>query len=260
MNINDPLPPQIPPQAPPVIPPATPRTQNALGDDPAERQPISNFLAAVECVLRHPRRVMFQLRQPGAGKLIGALLFVSIVCSLVYGAVVGSFSGGVQWWAAPVKISGGLLISALICLPSLYIFASLSGAQVRLAELFGLVAGLLTLMTVLLVGFAPVAWIFSQSTNSVAWMGFLHLAFWFISTAFGLRFLSVGFSHAQAKSNAGFNVWVIIFMLVMVQMTTALRPLIGTSDSFLPKTKQFFVAHWGECMDQASKGNGANRD
>ena len=158
-----------PPQIPPVIPSAGIKP-NQLGDDPAERVPIPNFIAAVECVLRHPRRVMFQLREPGAGKLIAALLFISIVCSLAYGAVVGSFSCGVQWWAAPVKIAGGLLISALICLPSLYIFAGLSGAKVRLAELFGLVAGLLTLMTVLLIGFAPVAWIFSQSTNSLAWM------------------------------------------------------------------------------------------
>jgi len=247
MNESNPLPPPIPPQAPPVIP-SSAYKPNQLGDDPAERVPIANFVAAVESVLREPRRVIFQLRQPGAGKLIGALLFVSLVCGLGYGAVVGSFSGGVQWWAAPVKIAGGLMVSALICLPSLYIFAGLSGAQVRLAELFGLVAGLLALMTVLLIGFAPVAWIFSQSTESLAWMGFLHWLFWFIATAFGLRFLQAGFAHARAKSNAGFFVWVIIFMLVMVQMTTALRPLIGTADTFLPTKKEFFLAHWADCM------------
>ena len=89
----------------------------------------------------------------------------------------------------PVKIAGGLLISALICLPSLYIFTCLSGSQARLAEMFGLVGGLLMLMTILLIGFAPVAWLFSQSTDSVAWMGALHLVFWFIATFFGLRFL-----------------------------------------------------------------------
>jgi hypothetical protein len=241
-------PPPVPPDAPPVIPVGSYRS-NQLGEDLGERVPIPNFIAAIECVLRHPRRVMFQLREPGAGRLIAALLFISIVCSIIYGLVAGSFSGGPQWWAAPVKITGGLLISALICLPSLYIFASLSGAKVRLAELTGLVAGLLTLMTVLLVGFAPVAWIFSQSTESVAWMGFLHLAFWFISTAFGLRFLHAGFSHAQAKSDTGFMVWTIIFLLVMVQMSTALRPIIGRADTFLPVQKQFFLMHWEGCIN-----------
>src|SRR5262249_9755581 len=147
-------------------------------------------------ILRHPRRVMYQLRQPGSGPLIAAMLFVAIVCSLIYGVVVGSFSMGTQLWAAPVKIAGGLLFSALICLPSLYIFACLSGSQARLVEICGLVVGLLMLMTILLIGFAPVAWLFSQSTESVNWMGGLHLAFWFISTLFGLRFLENGFSHS----------------------------------------------------------------
>jgi hypothetical protein len=240
-------PPPIPPAAPPVIPP-DPNRSGQLGDDPAERVPIPNVIAAIECVLRHPRRVMHQLREPGAGRLIAALLFISVVCSLTYGVVAGSFSGGDQWWAAPVKITGGLLVSMLICLPSLYIFASLGGAQVRLVELFGLVTGLLALMTVLLVGFAPVAWIFSQSTESVVWMGCLHLLFWFIATAFGLRFLHTGFSHARAKSNAGFLVWTLIFLLVMIQMTTALRPIIGKADTFLPTQKQFFLMHWSDCM------------
>src|SRR5262249_34657220 len=141
-----------------------------------------------------------------------------------------------------------LLISALICLPSLYIFACLSGSQARFGEICGLVAGLLLLMTILLVGFAPVAWLFSQSTESVAWMGALHLVFWFIASCFGLRFLQAGFSHSQARSTTGLNAWVIIFMLVAVQMTTALRPLVGKSDSFFPKEKKLFLAHWGDCL------------
>jgi len=33
-----------------------------------------------------------------------------------------------------------------------------------------------------------------------------------------------------------------------VQMTTALRPILGTADTFLPAEKQFFVSHWGDCL------------
>lgn len=225
-----------------------PRTLSGLGDDPAEREPITNVVVAVEAILRQPRRLMFQLRRPGAGGLIASMLTASVVCALLYGVVVGSFSGHEQWWAAPLKVAGGLLISALICLPSLYIFACLGGSQARLGEIFGLVAGLLLLMTILLVGFAPVAWLFSQSTESIAWMGTLHLVFWFIATAFGLRFLDAGFRHTNARGHAGLNTWVIIFLLVMVQMSTALRPIIGTSDTFLPVEKKFFLSHWGDCL------------
>ncbi len=221
-----------------------------LGEDPADREPIPNVLGAVEALLRQPRRLMFQLRQPGAGKLIAGMLAVAIICSAVYGVIVGSFSGGSQWWAAPVKVTGGLLISTVICLPSLYIFTSLSGAQARLLEIFGLVVGLLMLMTILLVGFAPVAWLFSQSTNHLAWMGFLHLLFWSIATGFGLRFLQTGFEHAKARSSSGLNTWAVIFLLVVLQMSTALRPLVGTADDFLPKEKKFFLVHWFDVIEK----------
>jgi hypothetical protein len=188
---------------------------------------------------------MFQLRQPGSGRLIAAMLTVSVVCGLIYGLIAGTFSGGTQLWAAPVKIACGLLISGFICLPSLYIFSCLSGSSARLSEVFGLVASLLLLMTVLLIGFAPVAWVFSQSTESVAAMGALHLAFWFIATCFGLRFLSAAFAH-YGHSGDGLKVWIAIFLLVMLQMTAALRPILGTAETFLPKEKQFFISHWIE--------------
>jgi hypothetical protein len=107
-------------------------------------------------------------------------------------------------------------------------------------------------MTILLIGFAPVAWLFSQSTQSPVWMGTLHIVFWFISTFFGLRFLETAFSHTRARSNAGLNVWIIIFVLVVLQMTTALRPIIGKADTFLPTQKKFFVTHWADSMKAPS--------
>jgi hypothetical protein len=232
-------------------PPALPADENIPVSTPGEQEPIQNVTGLIESMLRQPRRVMYHLRQPAPGRLIFAMLAISVFCSIVYGVVVGSFSGGAQWWAAPVKISGGLVISALICLPSLYIFGCLSGSKARLMEMFGLVTGLLMLMTVLLVGFAPVAWLFSQSTDSLAWMGFLHLGFWVTATIFGLRFLCAAFAQSNARSTAGLNTWIIIFLLVAMQMSTALRPIVGKSDTFLPKQKQFFITHWLTCLDQS---------
>ena len=89
MNESSELPPQIPPRI-------LPTDLRQLGDDPSERVPIPHAFAAIDAILRHPRRVMFQLRQPDAGKLIAMMLLVSVVCSLIYGVVVGTFSGGDQ--------------------------------------------------------------------------------------------------------------------------------------------------------------------
>jgi hypothetical protein len=181
------------------------------------------------------------------------MLLITAASSLAYGAIMGTFSGGAQIWMASVKIAVGLAISGAICLPSLYILTCLSGSQARLVEVGGLLAGLLTLMTLLLIGFAPVAWIFSQSTSSLVSMGALHLVFWLVATAFGARFMIAGFSHSAAKSQAGLNIWLAVFVLVALQMTTALRPILGHSDTFLPKEKQFFIGHWSDCIDEASR-------
>lgn len=250
MNDSNPTPPPVPPTLSPGQGPNPSSGSRPLGDDPNDRETISGPIAAIESILRHPRRVLYQLRQPGAGHVIVALFLIAIVCSLIYGVVIGTFSMGTQLWAAPVKIAAGLVISAVICLPSLYIFSCLSGTQARLIEVIGMIAGLLALMTVLLIGFAPVAWVFSQSTESLAAMGALHLTFWCIATYFGIRFLSEGFAHLSGKP-AGLRVWVTIFLLVMVQMSTALRPIVGKADTILPVEKKFFLKHWFEQLDKA---------
>jgi hypothetical protein len=252
MLMNDPNTPLLVPQ--PALAGAT-AGQTAMppiGVNAEEHVPIPNTAAAVESILRQPRRVVYQLRQAGSGRLIVTLIFVAALCSLVYGVMVGTFSGGTQLWAAPLKGVAGLLLSGLICMPSLYIFACLSGSQARLVEVVGLVAGLAALMTILLIGFAPVAWVFSQSTESVVAMGALHLAFLLVSTYFGLRFLNAGFSAHKERSGGGIKVWMAIFLLVMLQMTTALRPWLGNADTLLPAEKKFFVSHWLDCMKQSS--------
>ena len=248
--MSDPNPnnPQTPPPVPPVIPKAP-----SPGESAEDREPISSVTAAVDAILRQPRRVMYQLQQPGSGKLLGVMFVLAIVCTSIYGFIVGTFSGGMQLWASPLKITAGLIVSAVICLPSLYIFTCLSGSQARLREVIGFLAGLLLLMGILLVGFSPVAWIFSQSTESVAWMGFLHLLFWSVAIAFGLRFLHISFSHTKMKTSAGLVVWIIIFLLTSLQMMTALRPIIGKSDTFFPTEKKFFISHWYDCLNASAQ-------
>ncbi|HEY0455977.1 MAG TPA: hypothetical protein VGE41_06350 [Verrucomicrobiae bacterium] len=238
---------------PPPIPtiPAAPVLSAA--DHPDDKSPVSGFVGAVEAILRQPRRIHYQFSQGGSGSLIFMLLLISVFCAAIYGLVVGSFSMGDQLWAAPVKIVLGLFASAFICLPSLYIFSCLSGAQAKLATMLGLLAGLLALMTILLLGFAPVAWVFSQSTKSLPMMGTLHLIFWFVGTIFALRFLNQGLRFLQVRSDGALTVWTIIFLLVMLQMSTALRPIIGSSSTFLPTEKKFFIAHWIDTIRSAAE-------
>jgi hypothetical protein len=228
-----------------VPPPIADAASNTpLGDLPEDRLPITGPITALEAMLRQPRRLLYQLRHGNARLVVASLCGIAVLSALVYGLVVGTFSGGTQLWAAPAKVTGGMLVSVLICLPSLFVFSCLAGSQARLVEVLGLVVGLLALTTILLIGFAPVAWVFSQSTSSVAVMGTLHLSFWTVATWFGWRFVRNGFTHLSARSGAALNVWFTIFVLVCLQMTTALRPLVGSADTLLPTEKRFFLAHW----------------
>ena len=58
---------------------------------------------------------------------------------------------------------------------------------------------------------------------------------------------NAGFAH-HAGSGNGLKFWIAIFLLVMKQMTTALRPLVGTVGTLLPVEKKFFVARWVEIL------------
>src|SRR4029077_16202782 len=117
------------------------------------------------------------------------LLSLALLGMLAYGVVVGTFSGGTQLWIAPAKIAMGTILSILICLPSLYIFTCLSGIDAELRTVTGVLFAAVSLCPLLLIGLAPIAWIFSQSTGSVAFMAALHIGLWGIGIMFGLRLL-----------------------------------------------------------------------
>lgn len=228
-----------------------PPTPPPIPTEPAF-EPMPDDLSAtslLETLLKRPGQLIHHLqhsdRRVGSGLW---LLAFAILFAGIYGVVVGTFSGGDQLWIAPAKVSAGTLISVLICLPSLYIFTCLSGAEARISTVAGVFFAAVCVMALLLIGFAPVAWIFSQSTDSVPFMGSLHLLFWIIGVFFGLRLFGMMTRFLRVPGGGHLRVWMLIFILVCLQMMTALRPIIATSDSFLPTEKKFFLAHWLESV------------
>jgi hypothetical protein len=160
-----------------------------------------------------------------------------------------------QLWAAPTKIVLGLAVSGLMCLPSLYIFSCLAGLRASFTTLIGLQAAMLGLTALLLAGFTPVIWVFGQSTESVGFMGALTLLIWGVSGAFGLGILQKAKTSYGTSGGAHLTVWLVVFTLVTLQMSTALRPIIGPGEKepFLPTTKMFFLEHWGDALTGETK-------
>jgi hypothetical protein len=212
----------------------------------------------VESILKYPGRIIHELQNEWRTALAIWLLLLALFGMATYGVVVGSFSGGPQLWIAPAKLALGTLLSVLICLPSLYIFACLSGIDAHLRTVTGVLFAAVGLSALLLIGFAPVAWIFSQSTDSVAFMGALHLALWSIGICFGLHLIN-GMSYLFGHNARGhLKLWGLIFVIVCLQMTTTLRPIIAPGSSFFPKEKKFFLTNWFESMSGSPRQNPAS--
>lgn len=205
----------------------------------------ASIMTVSECLLKTPYNLIETMHMSGqTGKLTRQLSLLTIAGLIVFGVTLGSFSFGHQLWAAPVKTIFGVIFSAIICLPSLYIFAALTGAPLKFAQIAQGLAGALALTAALLLGFTPILWVFSQSTSSEPFFGFLVILGWIISVGFGTGFLVKMLVHTGIEKRGPLKIWIGIFLLVTLQMSTTLRPVIGTSDHFFTTEKRFFLEHW----------------
>lgn len=206
------------------------------------------LLGMADALLKAPANVAYELNTSGSAVL--RLVVLVTGCMAMTGIVIAAFSGGYQFLAVPLKLSLGLLCGALLCLPSLYIFSCLSDVR---HSFRGVAAALLMglgVQALLLTGFAPIAWVFSQSTNSPSFMGGLYLLFYAVSAAFGLGLTSRVLAR-EGRGVAGLWVWHLMFVVVILQLTTTLRPLIGPFETSFPAPKCFFLAHWIESLGGA---------
>lgn len=204
-----------------------------------------DFKSLFEALLRRPHALIPNLANPGVARMFTGLAVVSF---LLFGVVLGCFAKHEQLWAAPLKLTGGILFAGVICFPSLYIFATLAGARLTLAQLASALAGALALAGLLLLGFAPAVWIFAESTDAFGFMGLLAVGSWLIALFFGLRFLKSVVLLSDGTQNGPMIVWSIVFLLVTLQLTTSLRPILGRSPEFLTQEKKFFIQHWADTM------------
>lgn len=172
------------------------------------------------------------------------LVGLALAAMVVVGLVIASFSGGVQLFAVPLKLCIGLAVCAALCLPSLYVFSSVAGAGQSLRETGLAMAMGIALICVLLVALAPVTWLFSQSTDDVVILGILNIVALLASAIVGVRLIGRVLRAINGRTIAGVGVWGVMFVLVMLQMTTTLRPLVGPFEGVWTQQRMFFLQHW----------------
>ena len=253
------------PPEPPPSPEASPEPQPKTNAPPLPDRPGIHDL--FEGLLRQPAEVA---RHAAADSLpaIRSYAVITVASLAVFGLVLGTFSYHEQLWAAPLKVIAGLLFAGVICFPSLYIFSCLGGSRASTRRLAALLGGMLALAGLLLLGFAPAVWIFTQGTTSFGFMGFLTITSWLLALGFAFRFMGSALKEHGATRFTPITIWCGVFLLVTLQLTTSLRPILGRSDRFLTDEKKFFLQHWVETVDDTipttaeveSRGSEGGRD
>ena len=205
--------------------------------------PLKNktTLGLADALLRSPANVVQELTENRSA--LARLLVIVAASMMMTGLVMASFSGGYQYLAVPLKLAVGLVFGAGLCLPSLYIFACLTGTQHSFRSVAGALLMGLGVQALILTAFAPVAWIFSQSTSSPGFMGFLYILMLLVSAGFGLG-LTGRVLAATGQRVRALPIWSIMFVVVTLQLATNLRPLVGEYEGARIAEKQFFLDHW----------------
>jgi len=79
----------------------------------------------------------------------------------------------------------------------------------------------------------------------------MSLLVWLISLPFATRFLNRAQDAGLLNRKTGLNLWFIVFIAVMLQMTTVMRPILTKpveSGSWREPAKMFFMKHFGESL------------
>ena len=219
--------------------------------------PISanNFQEYTGILLRAPHAILAQITNPTIPHLPLYLVLFSALLLAGYGLIIGLFSGGDQFFYAPIKVALGTLATAILCIPSLFVLASLGGANITVRQCGTILLNSITTLVILLVGFAPIAFVFTYSVQTEAFMGVLHLLIWLVALKFAMNFVALAMRQYAMKDSVSIKIWCAVFVITLFQMSTTLRPIVGQSDQFLTPERVFFVEHWIKEISNESPTN-----
>lgn len=209
----------------------------------------------VTALLKNPQRVSESIA--GQSDLLRdavVLLAAAVGCHVVFGFAVGMFGGLAVAVMDVVKVPLAATCSLFLCLPSLYVFACVAGSPMSLSQAFTLGCSCLAMVGLLLVGLAPVAWLFAVSTESPSFVVVLTLAIWLIAVAFAARYVGKLRANPLFHRQAGIKLWFVVLALVMLQMVTCMRPMLSKPASgWWTTEKKFFLSHFGSVFEAKKK-------
>ena len=201
-------------------------------------------VALFDEVLKRPEAALASLGSPDWRGRALRLFIGSVLAIAFYGAVAGLFDGQalLALWKAPLIV----LLAVALCAPSLYVLSAIVGRDLELRVFAGALAGFLASLAILLVALLPIGWLFSVSSRSLVSVVWLHGVLGFLAIALAARFLGRLF----AGYGGTLTLWVLLLLLVVLQATTVLRPVLSRAPGapLFESRKLFFFEHLGEIV------------
>jgi uncharacterized protein YfiM (DUF2279 family) len=179
------------------------------------------------------------------------LLLAGAVCGYAfYGAAAGFFQGGTQILVAAMKAPIIIVLSLLLCLPSLFVFSAMAGARWSRRNFLLLLAGFAATLALLLLALLPVSWLFSASSRHLGSAVFLQFILWLAALLLTWRFLGQVLTSMGARTGAMF-LWLLLFCVVSLQVTTMLRPVLERKPggALFVSGKKSFLEQMGDVFD-----------
>lgn len=218
----------------------------------SESIPETHVLARM---LKAPETLTYRIRaDDGLVVLAVQLLVWGLIFHAVYGFALALFDSFGAASITAVKAALIALCSAALCLPSLYVFSCVAGLPITVRQAIALTASVPAMTGLLLIGLTPVSWLFSVSTNSLPFVVTANLLAWWLAVTFSCRFFALLSSGGNGGKPVGLNWWLAVYIVVSLQMTTTMRPLLRVPESgWREKEKKFFLAHFTENFKQPRK-------
>ena len=190
-------------------------------------------------------------------KLLKIILSMSVICtclSAIYGLTMGMNHSFLLTISSAIKLPALFLLTAFICIPSLYTFNVLLGQKFKFLQTVALMIMTLGTTTILLASLAPLSFFFVLTTKNYFFLQLMHVAIFGLCGLYGVRYLYRGCSYIAFRMEQPLNklllkVWIVIYAVVGMQLGWRLRPFIGSPGSPFEiirsqKDGNFYISVW----------------
>lgn len=162
------------------------------------------------------------------------LTIIFIGLTLLYGLVMGCYSGLLQALTAGIKVPLLFLLSLLICFPAFFVLQFILGSKMELSHMTVIILSGFVLMGAVMVSFAPIVVLFVLTGGNYYFLQLLHIAIFAIAGLFGMKVVVDALKYSCEQKNVYpktgvvvFRFWAVILAFVGIQLAWNLQPFLA---------------------------------